>query len=98
MVTLRHSSRLVCLSSTELVGFSKLEVMNFNDALKQTSDQIKIHLKEKQIEAISSFCSGHDVFVSLPTGYGKSLIYAMLPSMFDKMRGTVVTIEFRLYP
>ena len=29
-------------------------------------------LKEKQIEAIDSFVKGKDVFVSLPTGYGKS--------------------------
>jgi len=73
--------------------------MNFNDALKQASEQMRIQLiKEKQIEAISSFCSGHDVFVSLPTGYGKSLIYAMLPLIFDKMRGIVVIIELLLFP
>ena len=29
-------------------------------------------LKPLQREAVRSFCSGHDVFVSLPTGYGKS--------------------------
>ena len=28
--------------------------MNFQDALKETSEQIKIHLKDKPIEAISS--------------------------------------------
>ena len=28
--------------------------MNFQDAIKETSEQIKIHLKDKQIEAISS--------------------------------------------
>ena len=38
-------------------------------------------LKDKQIEAISSFVQGHDTFVSLPTGYGKSMIYALLPSV-----------------
>ena len=32
-------------------------------------------LKEKQSEAICAFVEGHDTFVSLPTGYGKSLIY-----------------------
>ena len=35
-------------------------------------------LKDKQLEAILGFMSGKDVFVSLPTGYGKSLIYAVL--------------------
>ena len=30
------------------------------------------------MEAIRAFVGGSDVFVSLPTGYGKSAIYAML--------------------
>ena len=29
-------------------------------------------LKDKQVEAVCSFTEGNDVFVSLPTGYGKS--------------------------
>ena len=46
-------------------------------------------LKEKQIEAIVSFLRGNDTFVALPTGYGKSLIYAVLPYSFDRIKGTV---------
>ena len=42
-------------------------------------------LRPKQIEAMSSFIEGNDVFVSLPTGYGKSIIYAALPYAFDKL-------------
>ena len=44
-------------------------------------------LKTKQLEAISAFVTGNDVFVSLPTGYGKSIIYAVLPYAFDNLRG-----------
>ena len=44
-------------------------------------------LKPKQIEALTSFLQGNDTFVSLPTGYGKSIIYAALPFAFDKLRG-----------
>ena len=43
-------------------------------------------LKEKQREAIELFLEGHDVFVNLPTGYGKSLCYALLPYAFDALR------------
>ena len=39
------------------------------------------------MEAILAFVSGRDVFVSLPTGYGKSICYASLPFVFDTIRG-----------
>ena len=44
-------------------------------------------LKEKHVEAISVFLQGNDTFVVLPTGYGKSAIYAALPHAFDNIRG-----------
>jgi superfamily II DNA helicase RecQ len=44
-------------------------------------------LYAEQELAISSFISGKDIFVSLPTGYGKSLCFAILPSVFDALRG-----------
>ena len=53
-------------------------------------------LKEKQIEAVSSFIEGNDVFVSLPTGYGKSLIYAILPFLFDTLKGELHSNFFTL--
>ena len=49
-------------------------------------------LKDKQIEAVRHFIEGKDVFVSLPTGYGKSIIYALLPFAFDKLKGKNVAL------
>ena len=46
-------------------------------------------LKDKQREAIISFVEGNDVLVILPTGYGKSLCFALLPLVFDCLRGEV---------
>ena len=43
-------------------------------------------LKYQQREAIREFVSGRDVFVSLPTGFGKSYCYALLPTVFDNLR------------
>ena len=45
------------------------------------------YVKPCQMEAILAFVSGRDVFVSLPTGYGKSICYASLPFVFDTIRG-----------
>ena len=36
-------------------------------------------LKPEQMQAILEFIDGRDIFVSLPTGYGKSLIHGLLP-------------------
>lgn len=53
-------------------------------------------LKEHQMEAVTAFMSGSDVFVALPTGYGKSIIYAILPLLFDKVKGTKLLLNTRL--
>ena len=64
-----------------------MDVVNVDEAITQVSKDISVALRDKQHEAIRSFCTGRDVFVSLPTGYGKTLIFAMLPLVFDKLKG-----------
>ena len=44
-------------------------------------------MKPKQRDAILTYMSGTDTLVVLPTGYGKSLIYAVLPLVYNKLRG-----------
>lgn len=44
-------------------------------------------LKPEQKQALLKFVGGQDVFVSLPTGFGKSLCYILLPRIFDLLRG-----------
>ncbi len=39
------------------------------------------------MKAMYSIIGGKDTFVSLPTGYGKSVIFAALPMAFDQLKG-----------
>ncbi len=44
-------------------------------------------LSSKQEEAILAFLQNQDVVISLPTGYGKSLCYSLLPPIYyNKLR------------
>jgi ATP-dependent DNA helicase RecQ len=43
-------------------------------------------IREEQEEAVVEFVRGKDVFISLPTGSGKSLCYILLPLVFDQLR------------
>ena len=44
-------------------------------------------MKEEQVKAVSGFVGGKDVFVTLPTGYGKSFCYSCLPGVFERAKG-----------
>jgi bloom syndrome protein len=52
-------------------------------AVLEASRQLGVTLKDKQMETILGILQGRDVFAVLPTGYGKSLIYGILPKAFD---------------
>ena len=51
--------------------------------------------REHQIRVMSSFVRGNYVFEVLPTGYGKSLCYAVLP-MAD-MLYCVLSLAYNIY-
>ena len=57
-----------------------------------------VDLKTKQKEAIVEFVSGKDVFVVLPTGYGKSVCYAIIPLIFDQLRGKTGSVVVIVSP
>ena len=66
-----------------LVTGGILESMDFSRVIGDVSLELGLQLKDKQVEAIQKFCEGSDVFVSLPTGFGKSMIYGLLPLEHD---------------
>ncbi len=54
------------------------------ESLKEKFPEIK-HLKPQQVKAITNFVLRRDVFAVLPTGYGKSLIFQIIPSICSRM-------------
>ena len=74
------------------LGIQKLIVMNqppnLDVAIQEVIQKMNLKsMKDKQTEAIQAFISGQDTFVALPTGYGKSIIFGVLPLLFDKLLG-----------
>ena len=62
--------------------------MKMQDVIIESARAIGIHyLKPEQMKAMYSIIGGKDTFVSLPTGYGKSVIFAALPMAFDQLKG-----------
>ena len=59
-----------------------------------------LQLKPEQKSVVETLLKGRDVFVSLPTGSGKSLCYAILPAAFDSLRtsGRSIVIVSPLTP
>ena len=77
---IRVWSLLICYSPS-LAG-----CMDLKSVIHSTAAEYGYQLRCKQEESILAFTGGMDVFVSLPTGYGKSLCYTLLPPIYDKIR------------
>lgn len=56
-----------------------------------TEHNFSIELKSEQMEIISAIMDGKDVFAQLPSGYGKSLIYTLLPLLMDEINVSSIT-------
>jgi len=74
-----------------------------SEDLLKTVEEVVHHLgftqtKQEQRDAIISFVQGKDVFVNLPTGFGKSLCYGCLPLIFDRHNGTSGSIALVISP
>ena len=84
-------SSCYCILISSLISIAPVKRMDpsgleFSLALSEAAKIMDLNLlKPKQVESIQSFASGKDTFVALPTGYGKSVIFAFLLRLFDLM-------------
>lgn len=56
---------------------------DYDGIISKAAQSLGYSLKKEQHEAVLKFITGNDVFISLPTGFGKSLCYIILPRVFD---------------
>ena len=71
----------VIRSSIESIAIAMLSVF-FDRAVAYALGKLKRHelqLKKEQLQAIRHMYEGKDVFLWLPTGFGKSICYEALP-------------------
>ena len=85
------------LKSLEVNMATAVSEDRWKAALSAVREQFNIkELFAEQEEAIQKFFSGNNVFVSLPTGFGKSLIFQCLPIVADvlndRQRGSSILI------
>ena len=76
-------------------------VVDFDCALNHALQCLgcpNLTLKPEQKESVRYVYEGKDVFVWLPTGFGKSLCYEMLPFVFDVKRGRVDSLVIVVSP
>ena len=63
-----------------------LDHPNIDATISRAANSLGYVLKTEQEQSLRKFVAGNDVFVSLPTGFGKSLCYILLPCIFDLIR------------
>ena len=80
--------RSTTMASSSDFGFSQCVF----SALSQLQ-MADISLKKEQRSSMEAIFNGHNVFVWLPTGYGKGLCYQVLPFIMDCKRGLVGSQE-----
>ena len=69
---------------------------SISEAVERAAEKLKYSpLKAEQARAIEGFLEGLDVFVILPTGYGKTVCYSCLPlasDIYHSVTGSIILV------
>lgn len=74
-------------SMASILEIARKNLHNFKSVVDELGNRfLKIKaLHEQQLDAMKSFLFGQHVMVNAPTGFGKSLIFQMLPYVVDSL-------------
>ena len=82
-------SRVMAMEQPTAVAIPRLPSVTNVDPSAVRESVVKVvqtnYPMREQLEAVEQFVFGQDVFVSFPTGSGKSVCYACLPLVFDNL-------------
>ena len=71
--------------------FSKMFMSSLDQAIHKSLYK-NVNLKPKQVACLEAIYNKKDTVAILPTGYGKSLIYQLLPPLLSKFKKAVVLV------
>ena len=74
---------VLCIRMMTLLPVSVMDYSSGVDYALRCLGSPEIRLKPEQITSIKGIYEGKDVFTWLPTGFGKSIFYQVLPFLFD---------------
>ena len=75
--------------------------MSFDECVSKALHRLgmpHISLKKEQLASMEAIYAGRDVFMWLPTGYGKSICYQALPFLLDCKRGVLCSLVIVVSP
>ena len=92
LTIIKRIENVTCGSNSNMGSIAKA----MKDALEATGYS---ELRDYQRKTIEAYLSGKDVFVSAPTGVGKSLTFELAPYTFDHLFGEACNaIVFVIFP
>ena len=74
---------VLCIRMMTLFPVSAMDFSSGVDYALRCLGSPEMRLKPEQIASIKGIYEGRDVFTWLPTGFGKSICYQVLPFLFD---------------
>ncbi|KAL5499737.1 hypothetical protein EMCRGX_G011196 [Ephydatia muelleri] len=84
----------VASTGAEMIYFTIRDVLlRLNLPISKARKLGFVDVTEDQCYVVKQFLKGSDLFVSLPTGSGKSLCYWLLPGLCDTFRGKSTALE-----
>ena len=64
-----------------------MDISAIDNAIRRALSKLQFkEIRSSQMEDVTSFANGRDVFVALPTGSGKSLCFWILPWLFNSLK------------